>query len=348
MGGHTNRFSTNATEAVWAYNPQTDQWTNRAPLPTGRHYLGQCAVPLNGLIYLVGGTGAGNPGPLVGEVAVYNPDTDTWTNGAPMPTGRGNLAACAVDGIIYAIGGALDKSRRSAAVEAYDPSTDQWVTKAPMPQARWFVTASAVGSNVYVFHGNDVFIYTPQTDHWITGTNHFYPYSWGLMSAEVDGIIYLFGGMTQDWKDGNNFAFAYDTTTDRFTARRKMPHKRITSACGVIGGKVYLVAGASKEPLVNPDAALYTSMDIFDPQGGVTPTILAGTFETPNSFHLSWAGETGIAYAVESRTNPAAGVWTLMALPTGITVTATNSLVESTCTVPGGEQRMFFRVLEAN
>jgi N-acetylneuraminic acid mutarotase len=346
MGGHDNQPATHALTNVWAYDPQTDFWTNRAPLPTGRHFLGQCAAAVDGIIYLVGGTGVGMPGSLVLPVAAYNPRTDTWTNGAPMPTGRGNLAACAVDGIIYAIGGALDTTSQTAAVEAYDPKSNHWTSKRSMPQARWFVTASVVNGLIYVFHGTDVFAYDPKTDSWTTKTNHFSPFSWGLMSTEVEGTIYLFGGFTQDWSDGNDFALAYDPILDQFSALRKMPRKRATAACGVIGGKIYLAAGASKEPLVNPDAVFYKILDVFDPHR-VTPQIHSGTLENSNSFRLVWQAETGMRYGIVSSPD-VTGTWTRMPLPTGTTVTATNGLVETTCSVPSGEARRFFRVLEAN
>ena len=62
MGGHDDRASTHALANVSAYDPRTDSWTNKAPLPTARHFLGQCAVALDGMIYLVGGTGPGMPG----------------------------------------------------------------------------------------------------------------------------------------------------------------------------------------------------------------------------------------------------------------------------------------------
>ena len=346
MGGHDNQPSTHALTNVWAYDPQTDFWTNRAPLPTARHFLGQCAVAVDGIIYLVGGSGAGVPGSLVLPVAAYNPRTDTWTNGANIPTGRGALAACAVDGIIYAIGGS-DGNQQLSTVEAYDPKSNHWTSKRSMPQARYFVTASVVNGLIYVFHGTDVFAYDPKTDSWTTKTSHFSPYSWGLMSAEVEGTIYLFGGFTQDWSDGNNFTLAYDPGLGQFTARRKMPRKRATAACGVIGGKIYLAAGASKEPIRNPDAVFYKILDVFDPQGGVTPQILSGSLESSNSFRLVWQAEAGIRYGVLSSPN-VTGPWTRATLPTGTTVTATNGLVETTCTVPSGEAKRFFRVLEAN
>jgi hypothetical protein len=126
-----------------------------------------------------------------------------------------------------------------------------------------------------------------------------------------------------------------------------MPRKRCTAACGVIGGKVYLAAGVSKEPIVNTDPVFYTALDVFDPQGGVTPQIFSGSLENSNSFRLVWQAEAGIKYGVESSPN-AKGPWTRMPLPTGTTVTATNELVETTCAVPSAEAMRFFRVLEAN
>jgi N-acetylneuraminic acid mutarotase len=299
------------------------------------------------MIYLLGGTGDGVPGALVLPVAAYNPKMDTWTNGAPMPTGRGNLAACAVDGIIYAIGGALDTSRQTATVEAYDPKSNQWTSKRSMPQARWFVTASVVNGLIYLFHGTDVFAYDPKTDSWTTKASHFSPYSWGLMSAEVGGIIYLFGGFTEDWTDGFAFTLAYDPDRDQFSARRNMPRKRATAACGVIEGKICLAAGASKEPLVNPDAVFYKILDLFDPQGGVTSQIRSGTLVNSNSFRLVWQAEAGIRYGVESSTRLTNG-WTRGTFLTGSSILATNEIVEAVCRVPSGEAKRFFRVVEAN
>ena len=346
MGGHDDKPSTHALTNVWAYDPQTDFWTNRAPLSTARHFVGQSAAAVDGIIYLVGGTGAGMPGTLLLPVAAYNPRTDTWTNGAPMPTGRASLAACAVDGIIYAIGGALNTTTQTAAVEAYDPKSNHWTSKRSMPQARWFPTASVVNGLIYVFHGTDVFAYDPKTDSWTTKTNHFSPYSWGLMSAEVEGTIYLLGGFTQDWSDGNDFALAYDPSLGQFSALRKMPRKRATAACGAIGGKIYLAAGASKEPLVNTNAVFYKILDVFDPHR-VTPKVLSGSLESSNSFRMVWQAETGMRYGIVSSPD-VTGTWTRMPLPTGTTVTATNELVETTCAVPSGEAMRFFRVLEAN
>jgi hypothetical protein len=214
------------------------------------------------------------------------------------------------------------------------------------PYGLAFVTASAANGLVYAFGEGSTFAYDPKTNGWTTKAK-FSPWSFGLMSAKVDGIIYLFGGMTEDMYGSFDFAQAYDPVQDRFSARRKMPRIRLTSGCGVIHGKVYLAAGISKEPLMNPDAVYYKTVDVFDPQGGVTPQILSLNCESTNHVRLMWQGEAGLRYGVQSTPNIAKGPWTRLLFSIGgNSVLATNALVEATCLVPTADTNRFFRVLE--
>jgi N-acetylneuraminic acid mutarotase len=311
---------------------------------TARRFHAAAAV--DGIIYVVGGTGVGWPGALLPSVEAYDPKTDTWVTKANIPTARGMLAACAVDGIIYAIGGTTSWPTRSSAVEAYDPKTNQWTTKSNMPNGLVFLTASVADGHIYAFMGTDTFAYDPQADQW-TAKAKFSPWSMGLMSATVDGIIYLFGGMTEDLYGSFDFTLAYDPLQDRFSARRKMRGTRLTAGCGVIDGKVYLAAGVNKEPVVNTGVVYYNTLDVFDPQGGVMPQILSLACESTNRVRLSWQGEAGILYGVQSRPNLASGSWTRNTFSTGTnSVLATNALVEATCVVPTADTNRFFRVLE--
>jgi N-acetylneuraminic acid mutarotase len=64
---------------------------------------------VNGKIYVIGGiavAGTGNRQNLQ-TVEVYDPETDTWTQGVDMPTQRVGLSTSVVDGKLYAIGGGL-------------------------------------------------------------------------------------------------------------------------------------------------------------------------------------------------------------------------------------------------
>jgi N-acetylneuraminic acid mutarotase len=341
--GGGNPFN-NPLRTVWAYNAQTDSWTRKADMPAARQFHAAAAV--DGIIYVVGGVRNVESPPVL-PVGAYNPTTDSWTNRANIPTGRACLAACAVDGIIYAIGG-LDVGGQVSTVEAYDPKTDQWTRKSSVPRPLWFLTSSVVNGLVYVFEGTDTFVYDPVTDRWTPKAKHS-PWSRALMSGTVYGIVYLFGGMTESMSGSFDFTLAYNPAQDRFTARRKMPRTRLgAGSCGVIDGKVYLAGGASKEPAVNPDYVFYKILDVFDPQGGVTPQILEATLESPNRFRLVWQAEAGLKYAVESSPEVVTNRWTRVLLPTGSTVTATNGLVETSCPVAPGEPKQFYQAVEAN
>jgi hypothetical protein len=168
------------------------------------------------------------------------------------------------------------------------------------------------------------------------------------MSVTVDGIIYLFGGMNQGWYGGGyDFAQAYDPTQDRYSARRKMPRTRAAAGCGLIAGKIYLAGGVNTEPIVNPNPVYYKTVDVFDPEGGVTPQILYLNCESTNHVRLMWQGEAGLRYGVESRANVANGAWMRINFASGgNSVLATNSMVEVTCLVPTADTNRFFRVLE--
>ncbi len=111
---------------VEEYDPATDSWTAKANMPTARCWLSTSVV--KGKIYAIGGNAtsdAFNAEPL-SIVEEYDPETDTWTTGkAPMPTARFGLAASAVNGIIYALGGSETSSWQdySSTVEVYYPTT---------------------------------------------------------------------------------------------------------------------------------------------------------------------------------------------------------------------------------
>jgi len=180
----TSYLSTNES-----FNPLTHSWTTETPMPTARGYLAAAAV--GNTIYAIGGqnyydaltsttspTGGGtvlrrrnyytnyytigvmNYLAAVGSTNImvyldtneaYDTISKTWTTKTPMPTARRGLAAAAVDGIIYAIGGGGFNSGNVN--EAYNPTTNTWTTKDPMPTARDYLGAAAVGNTIYVLGG---------------------------------------------------------------------------------------------------------------------------------------------------------------------------------------------------
>ena len=84
------------------YDPTTDTWTVKKPMPTARTVLDTCVV--DGKIYAIGGYDYEND-VLISTVEVYDPATDTWTKVADIPTPTEGLSTSVVDEKIYVSGG---------------------------------------------------------------------------------------------------------------------------------------------------------------------------------------------------------------------------------------------------
>ena len=102
-GGQANGYVPQAVLEV--YDPVADTWTTKAPMSTALRSLAGAA--LNGKLYATGGIagGAGSTA-TVASVEVYDPSTNMWTPGSPMPLAREGHCAAAVNGLFYMVGGA--------------------------------------------------------------------------------------------------------------------------------------------------------------------------------------------------------------------------------------------------
>ncbi len=98
-----------------AYDPATDSWRARAPMPTPRS--GIAAAVLADEILVFGGESTSG---TFEEAEGYDPAADRWTEYPPMPTARHGLGAAAVAGRVYVIsGGPRPGGSASAANEIF-------------------------------------------------------------------------------------------------------------------------------------------------------------------------------------------------------------------------------------
>jgi N-acetylneuraminic acid mutarotase len=142
-----------------AYDPATNTWQKRSPMPTARNHAFAGAV--NGKIYVIGGqlsssfTATASNTDVVEE---YDPATDSW--GVPktrMPTSRSGGGFGVYHGRIYVGGGqTYDAHLLSAhrALEVYDPATNQWAILPSMPSPRHGVTGAIVGNRFHLIGGH--------------------------------------------------------------------------------------------------------------------------------------------------------------------------------------------------
>jgi N-acetylneuraminic acid mutarotase len=143
IGGY-DETGFNPTADVWELSGDT--WVVRASLP--EPVGAGAAVVLDDLIYVVGGV------PASGLLA-YDPTADAWTGLEAPSERREHLAAVAVDGEIWAIGGRWEVFAVRT-VEIYDPATDSWREGPQMIQARSGFGATVIEGAVMVA-GGEVF-----------------------------------------------------------------------------------------------------------------------------------------------------------------------------------------------
>lgn len=253
---------------VEEYNPDTDAWRTRAPMPTARRGLAVASAP-NGKIYAVGGyTGQLE---TVNTVEEYDPASDTWQSRASMPTARAFLGlAASPNGKLYAIGGWSGGSTYLATVEEYDPISDTWTTKTSMPTPRRHLGVVAADDGALYAIGGDVNSpvatverYDPATDSWSTRKS-MPSQRTGVAAVKIlDGRLYVLGG-GPIFQPALATVEEYDPQTDTWSTRLNMPTARTGLAAATTKtGHIYAIGGAvwvESQPRIMPGLSVVEEM----------------------------------------------------------------------------------------
>jgi len=195
-----------ATNYLFIYDPVSDQWTRGADMPTPRAAL--AAEFIGNTLYAVGGADllSGKFTRMVFEEIsypineAYDPQSDTWSKKASMPTPRDHAASAVIDEKLYVIAGRQsDKAIKIDANEVYDPKIDSWSVLEPIPTPRSGLTASVLNNTIFVFGGEDDQKVYDENEQYVPEIGWFSqsPMSTprhGLDSAVVGDRIYLMGG----------------------------------------------------------------------------------------------------------------------------------------------------------
>jgi hypothetical protein len=166
-----------SNSATLAYDLANGTWSSTTALAQ-RPFIGNHhgAEVVNGKLYLIGGLGGGSEG----KVQIYDPGTNSWSQGAAMPFAAGSSATALINGQIYVAGGIVNGATTNLAAK-YNPSTNQWTSIASMPVGRNHAASNTDGTKMFVFGGRgagsgdgnvvangyaDTQIYNPATNSW--------------------------------------------------------------------------------------------------------------------------------------------------------------------------------------
>jgi N-acetylneuraminic acid mutarotase len=121
-----------------------------------------------------------------------------------MPTARDHLAAVALQGRLWAIGGRTSfMGTQYALVEIYDPKADAWSPGPDLPAGRGGLAAAVLGDRLFVFGGeaplrifSAVEMYEVAGNRWIGKAPMPTPRH-GIGAVAVGARIYVPGGATE-------------------------------------------------------------------------------------------------------------------------------------------------------
>ncbi len=247
------------TSTVLTYNTATELWSETVPMPVPLWRA--MAVAHQGKLYVFGGYRTTNfPFSPSSLTLVYDPTVGTWTEGTPMPRGRGASAIVATETDIRIFGGLAGSDLDEHLI--YSPGEDMWSEGPAMPTSRSGLTAVYIAGRIHVVGGyvlggagtiaqNAVETFDMVQGAWRIGASlpsgrH------GLSSAVLDGDMVVFGGFRNE--DLNSRSLSYDPDVDAWTVLPDMPDSRSFAGAAAHGNQIFVVGGGSDVLLPLNDA----------------------------------------------------------------------------------------------
>lgn len=282
LGGKFYVFGSGARSPI-TYNLATDQWSSPGtvadiPLAGSRQGL----VRFGERLYLFAGSGESS-----GQVQIYDPLTNQWSRGSPMPVAATEATAIVVNDLIYVTWGSL-ASGSAPGMAMYDPRTDSWQSAPAPPYNRRGAAMANVGNLIYLFGGLEgeqpsdiVQVYSLASSSWATsftteaGIPPMPSPGYDGRAVHIGDEIYLVGGT-------GGSTDVYRPTTNTWREETSLPTARISSAVAVIADRIYVAGGTALDPSAATAFEVYNAVPL-DLLNGVTPPTTPGIQLTATS-----------------------------------------------------------------
>lgn len=215
---------------VEAYDPDTDSWSTKSPMPLALSFFATIAV--NGKIYVIGGRFSELA--YSSNVLEYDPITDTWQNIIFSSQARyAESGVTAYEGQIFLIGG--DNHHQSGSknrFEIFNPASKSWSQAAALMLPASQMQAHVISESIVVPGGSQV-------------CHH-------LFDPIAQKVVQLYSIADSSWQ---------------FV--EEMPEPRLGYASAIVANKLYVFGGASKRTGLT-GATIHANTYEFTPPTSVT------------------------------------------------------------------------------
>lgn len=201
-----------------------------------------------GRLYVIGGLEEGET--VSARVQVYDPATNRWQEGPPLPQAVWGAQGAAVGRRIYVAGGWTDRKRTlTGRVQVLDLDSGRWSAGPELPVPVAEATATAVGGKLFVVGGwSGGTAITPAVQvldtgggGWSRGADSSLP-TVGAAAIEIDGRIWVINGR-YDQRGITSRTVIYDPASDQWGLGPDTCVGVVAAVAGRIGQRLLLVGG---------------------------------------------------------------------------------------------------------
>ena len=154
---------------------------------------------------------------------LFDPATERWSEGSPVPYVLTNRAAAVSgDGRVYFFGGYSDVGVPVERADVYDPASDTWQNLPDMPFWGDGLAAAESGGRFYVM-GRKAAVFDPQTQQWTLLPPQPTPRHWTTASTDAQGRVINLTGYGYDPIGFTTAMDIYDPRSETWSVGPAMP-----------------------------------------------------------------------------------------------------------------------------
>lgn len=263
------------------YDPSTNTWSSRNPLPNTEGRYGAGYFALNGKGYVVGGYRTNSGGP-VNDCWEYDPVANTWQTKAALPSGapaRVWASSWSINNLGYLAGG-NDNGPTTYYKDCYEynPVANTWTQKSNAPNT--FSTASCfvISNEAYIVNGvrngsqmpSEAVKYNPVSNTWASINAPLATARTRFKMTNINGKLFVGPGVCGDFNYFNittwfyqfrRDTWTYDPSNNSWAKKDSFPFERFSTSMFSIDSNVFVVGGG------NPSHVPQNDMWSYNPNG---------------------------------------------------------------------------------